>query len=422
MKENKLLSNTIMLYILTFSNYFFSFVTVPYQTRVLGKEIYGNLGFATSFMGYFQLILDFGFLLSATQEVAEHRKDKKKLESILTCVTCCKVILICATGLILSILCLTVQRFRVDIRLYILYYLAIAINSFIPDYLYRGLEEMKVITIRTVLIKFFFTAMIFVCLKEKSQYYYVPLLTLIGNIGAVIGVYIHIKRRIGLNFCRVTFKDIWESLKKSSFFFYSRIASTFYSVTNTFILGLIYGNNSGVVGLFSASDKLITTGKQGITPITDSLYPYMIRKKDFKLVKKLLLIFMPIITVGCLLGGMIAEPLCAVLFGEEFRDAGKYLRLLLPALWCAFPAMVFGFPVLSPMGLEKYANWSNIFGAIIQIIQLVIVAIFGKITVESVCIVTCITEIATLIFRVSVVYKHRNGMGKLEMGADQTEL
>lgn len=410
MKKNKLLSNTIMLYILTFSNYLFSFITVPYQTRVLGKEIYGNLGFATSFMGYFQLVLDFGFLLSATQEVAEYRNDKKKLENILTCVTCCKLILICLSGAVLSVLCLTVNRFRVDVRLYVLYFFAVAINSFIPDYLYRGLEEMKVITIRTVLIKFFFTAMIFVCLKEKSQYYFVPLLTLIGNTGAVIGVYIHIKRKIGLSFCRVTVKEILHSLKKSSFFFYSRIASTIYSVTNTFILGFVYGNNSGVVGLFSASDKLISTGKQGVTPITDSLYPYMIRKRDFKLVKKLLAIFMPIITAGCIVVGIIAEPLCALLFGEEFRDAGRYLRLLLPALWCAFPGMVFGFPVLSPMGLAKYANWSNIFGAIVQIVQLVIVAIFGKITAENVCIITCITEISTLIFRISVVYKYRKLM------------
>lgn len=407
MKKNRLLSNTIMLYILTFSNYLFSFITVPYQTRVLGKEIYGNLGFATSFMGYFQLILDFGFLLSATEEVAQYRNNKKKLEKILTCVTVCKILLISVSAVALGILCVTVDRFRLDIRLYILYFLAIAINSFIPDYLYRGLEEMKAITVRTVLIKFFFTAMIFVCLRDKSQYYFVPLLTLIGNLGAVIGVYFHIKKTIGLSLCRIEVQDIWDAFKKSSIFFYSRIASTVYSVTNTFILGFVYGNNAGVVGLFSASDKLITTGKQGMTPITDSLYPYMIRKRDFKLIKKLLLIFMPIITGGCIIAAIIAEPVCAILFGEDFREAGVYLRLLLPALWCSFPSMVFGFPVLSPMGLTKYANLSNIFGAVIQIVQLLILACIGSITVSNICIATCITEICTLIFRVGVVYKNR---------------
>ena len=46
-KEHKVLAtNTIMLYVLTLSNYVFSLLTVPYQTRVLGPELYGIIGFA----------------------------------------------------------------------------------------------------------------------------------------------------------------------------------------------------------------------------------------------------------------------------------------------------------------------------------------------------------------------------------------
>ena len=89
-----LLTNTIMLYILTFSNYFFNFITVPYQTRILGPINYGRLGFATAFMVYVQLFLDFGFLLSATEEVTNHRNDKKRISQIFTTVCCCKLILI----------------------------------------------------------------------------------------------------------------------------------------------------------------------------------------------------------------------------------------------------------------------------------------------------------------------------------------
>ena len=37
---------------------FFSFITVPYQTRVMGNEIYGKIGIATALMMYFQLFLD----------------------------------------------------------------------------------------------------------------------------------------------------------------------------------------------------------------------------------------------------------------------------------------------------------------------------------------------------------------------------
>ena len=68
-----LLQNTFMLYLLTFSNYFLSLVVVPYETRILGPTVYGTLGAATAIMVYFQLVIDFGFLLSGTQEVARSR-------------------------------------------------------------------------------------------------------------------------------------------------------------------------------------------------------------------------------------------------------------------------------------------------------------------------------------------------------------
>ena len=75
-KNGRFVTNTIFLFILTFSNYLFNFITFPYQTRVLGPEVFGNIGFATSVMTYFQLIMEFGFMLSATEDVSKNRDNK----------------------------------------------------------------------------------------------------------------------------------------------------------------------------------------------------------------------------------------------------------------------------------------------------------------------------------------------------------
>lgn len=55
-KSKVLVKNTVMLYLLQFSTYLFSFLTVPYQSRILGPEIYGILGVAGAVMIYFQLL------------------------------------------------------------------------------------------------------------------------------------------------------------------------------------------------------------------------------------------------------------------------------------------------------------------------------------------------------------------------------
>ena len=152
MKNKVLLKNTVMLYILTFSSYFFSFITVPYQTRVLGPEIYGQLGFAMSFAMYIQLVLDFGFILSSTEDVSRRRNDRKELGRILSAVTLCKCVLGILSFIVVNVLCCTVSRFKTDILLYELYFLWVFINSLLPDYLYRGMENMSIITYRTCLL------------------------------------------------------------------------------------------------------------------------------------------------------------------------------------------------------------------------------------------------------------------------------
>lgn len=406
MNNKLLLKNTFMLYILTFSNYFFSFITVPYQTRILGPEIYGKLGFAMAFATYIQLFLDFGFILSSTEEVARNRENKEQLKYILSGVTACKLVLGAISFLVVNILCFTVERFQKDVLLYELYFLWVFINSFLPDYLYRGLEEMSIITYRTVAIKFFFTIMIFVFLKNEHQYYAVPILNIIGAIGAVIWVYIDLYRRLGINFVRISRDYFLHTLQRSSTYFFSRIATTLYGATNTFILGFLYPTGN-TLGYYTSAEKLTTTARSAFSPIADSLYPHMVKNKDFKLVKKILVILMPIILFGCVFVWIFAEPLCALLLGEDFRLSGDILRLLMPIVAITLPSYIFGFPVLSPMGLAKYANISTIVGSIVQVVNLLILFLFGVLNVKTICIATCITETVVLSFRVIVVFRNR---------------
>jgi PST family polysaccharide transporter len=405
--SKRLANNALMLYILTFSNYFLFLITIPYQTRILGPTIFGAVGFAMAFTAYFQILIDFGFMISATEIVSRHRDDKDKVSSVLSAVTWCKIVLAIISGLIMAVLCLTVEQFRSDALLYILFFISSVLASFVPDFIYRGMENMRAITIRTVAIRLFFTLMIFIFLKKGTDYYVIPILGIIGNVGALVLVAFNLKS-LGIRFSKVSLRELKDTFKQSSFFFYSRIATNIYSATNIFMLGLIYGPATQVVGYYTSADRLITAAKQGVSPVIDSLYPYMVKHRDFKLVKKVLVIGLPVMAVGCGLVAIFAEPICVLLFGEPFRASGEYLRLLTPVAFIAFPAMLFGFPVLTPMGLSKYANMSNVIGAGLQIVQIAILFGTGHLTVVNICIITCITEIATLSYRLYIVWKNRH--------------
>src|SRR5574344_270561 len=104
MKAEKkiLLKNTIMLYIMRFSTYFFGFISVPYQTRVLGSQAYGKVALAMALMLYFQLIIDFGFILSGTQEIAKNSDNKKEVETIYSSIQYIKLGLIFVSFIIFT--------------------------------------------------------------------------------------------------------------------------------------------------------------------------------------------------------------------------------------------------------------------------------------------------------------------------------
>lgn len=411
LKTSLLLKNTIMLYILQFSTYFLSLVTVPYQTRRLGPEVYGVIGVAIAVMTYFQLFMDFGFLLSATEDISKNRDDADYINRKLTSITVLKTILAVISVVVMTVLCFAVPKFSEHKTLYIIYVLAYAINAFIPDYLYRGIEQMTAITVRTVLIKVFFTAMIFIFLKDASDYLVIPILLLIGNTGAVVGAYLHIFKKLGYRFKKPAEGEIFADFKRSLTFFYSRIATTVYSTTNTVIIGFI--DKTGVVtGYYTSADKVLTTAKNGLTPISDSLYPYMIKNKDFKLVKKCLMIFMPIILAGCAFVAVFAKPLCVLAFGKEFEGTAVILRAMLPAIVAILPSYILGFPTLGAMGLSKYANYSVIVGTVTHIIGLVILAFTGNLTVIGLAIMTSVSEWSILICRLVVVFKNRHIFSK----------
>lgn len=406
-----LLKNTLMLYLLTFSGYLFSFLTVPYQTRILGPEIYGALGFAQACSVYAQLFLDFGFLLSATEDAANHREEPEVLSGILSAVLGGKLLLGAAGLAVMTMLCAAVPVFREDWLLHELFYLSAFSNALLPDFLYRGLEKMDAIAYRTVAVKLFFTAAVFVFLRSEADYYAVPILNALGGAGACAWAYADVRKRLGVKLVRARGRDVYLALRRSAPFFLSRIATTVYGAANTVILGLI-APMGGTLGYYTSAEKLMTTARSAVSPIADSLYPYMVKNRDFALVKKLLLILMPLIIAGCTLVGIFAEPFCAVLFGEEFRESGALLRLLLPVVAVSLPTYVFGFPVLSPMGLAGYANTSVVAGAVVHGVQLAVLYLIGSLNVRTVCAATCVTELVILGIRVAVVLKNRKTGGK----------
>jgi PST family polysaccharide transporter len=402
------------LFLLTFSNYLLYFLTIPHQTRILGPDLFGLVGFAIAFTAYFKILIDFGFMISATEQVSIHRKDSTKISSILSNVTYARLLLAGASAILLVVLCLYVPTFRENYLLFMLFFIGSAAKSLQPDFVYRGVERMRAITIRSVLAQVFFMIFLFVLVKSPADILWIPALDAIGSIVALVFIMIHIYR-LGYKIKKPCSREVLATVKRGLWFFYSRIATNIYTATNIFVLGLSYGAASSVLGLYTSADRLVSAGKQAITPISDSLYPHMVSKRDFKLMKYILIGGTMLMAIGCSIVAVFAYPICAFIFGSEYYAAGEYLRILTVAVFLAFPGILLGFPALSPMGLAKQANISNIIAAGTQILQIGILAATGQLTAVNICIITCITEFVTLLYRGHIVYINRDRLSTVTL-------
>ena len=401
-EKQVLFKNTVMLYFLRFSTYFFGFITVPYQTRVLGPAVYGKVGAAMALMVYFQLLIDFGFMLSGTQEVALYSDDQKKVSEIYSSIQISKIFLSVVSFILLSLLCLLVPLYRDDYLFYVLYLVGTVIAGLVPDFVFRGMQAMGAVTLRVVISRLIFTAFVFVFLKKPEDYLMVPILSAIGNVIAFIWAVYYLKKSLGIKLVKVRREKVFSHTKVSSSFFLSRIATTLYTSTNVLILGHIAPLSRGD---YSVSNKLLTTGQSALTPISDSIYPYMTKNKDFKLIRKILLVMMPVIILVCSISFVFAKEICIIIFGSQYEGAGDILRGMMPAAIFTLPEYLLGFPTMTALGITKHANYSIYVSSAVHIANLFLLYFLGELNAVTLAWSTSVAAGVNLLYRAYQVRK-----------------
>ena len=407
---NKLFSNTFMLYILQISGYIFPLLTFPYLTRVLGTNNYGITVLANAIMIYFQMFVDFGFLISATKECSINRDDKEKLGRIVGSIIQGKIILASIAFIVLIALILNNESFKDKSLFIVLSYIPIIISIFITDYLFRGLEIMSAITYRTIISKTIYMILIFTLIKKPSDYILIPIIASISNIFIAVWSWYYILKKVKIIPRIASLKEVYYAIKDSSLFFVSRIASTIYSASNTIILGNVYNNVE--LGLYGAANTLISSARSLMSPIADSIYPYMVKNKNYKLVKNILLILTPIIFIGTGILYIFSDLVLLIISGEEFIKAVPLFRAMLPLIIITLPTYLLGYPILGSMGKMKEANLSVVYGSIFHILGIIVIYFTSNINMIYIINLTCITETIILIIRCYYVCKYRGNKNK----------
>lgn len=406
--ENKIfIKNTFMQYIMIIAQYIFPLLTFPYLTRVLEPHTYGIITYMTATVSYFQIIVDFGFNLSSTKNIAEHQDDKSYIARILGSTIQAKTLLLLLSMVIYTIMIPLIDILRGNILLAYLYMGTVGLSIFLPDFMFRGIEKMEIITLRFIVSKTITTVLTFILVRSKSDIFLIPMLNMLGSLVAIILTWYEIKK-LGIRIQFSNIKQVIKVIKESSIYFMSTFATTAFGATNTFMLGVM-SLPTTQIAYWGISYNLISSAQSLYSPIINSLYPRMAVKKDFGLVKKILYIFMPAIIITVIIVYILSDSIINIFCGPGYSEAVPIFKALLPVLIFSFPGMIIGFPVLGVIGRVKETTITTIISAVFHVVGLIIMAIVGQFTVFNIAVLRSLTEAVLLGTRGFILSKVSKG-------------
>jgi PST family polysaccharide transporter len=378
LKHSRLLENFISLSTLQVANYILPLITLPYLVRVLGPEKFGLIAFAQAFIGYFNVLTDYGFNLSATRDISINRKDNDKVSEIFSSVIIIKFGLLILSLFIMTLIIFSFDKFRSEWLIYYLTFGMVIGQVLFPVWFFQGMEKMKYITFLNILARIIFTISIFIFVKNASDFLYVPILSSLGSIVAGVLAFWIVFKDFGVKFRMPDFERVKFHLKEGWYIFISTVAISLYTTSNTFILGLF--TNNIIVGYYSAAEKIIRAVQGLLSPVSQTIFPHvsklMNESKDagIKFIRRITYLIGGLSFVISLVIFILANLIVETILGSQYTESIIILRILAFLPFLVGLSNVFGVQTMLTLNYKKaftniivFASGVNIFLAIILV-------------------------------------------------------
>lgn len=292
-------------------------ITYPYLIRVIGLELNGVIVFAQSISTYLSLIINFGFNIYGVRQVAIYKKNQLELDKIVSTIYTSKIFI--WFFLLLGWL-LLISKLAFFSQYYWAYFFSffITLNELLfPVWLFQGLERMKYISIVNITTRLVFILLIFLIIKDKMDYYIVPLLNSIGAlIAGLLSLWI-VFVKLGFKY-RVPSKNTMMTYFKEGFpLFVSFISIQIYANINKLLVGGFLGMTD--VSLYDFCEKIIALVRIPVSIIQQTVFPKISREKNVSFVNQVLKIVL-ILNILLCLGVLLLSPfIMNYMLGHVFK-------------------------------------------------------------------------------------------------------
>ncbi len=339
-----------------------TFWAFAHIARVLGSDLFGDLGFAAACTLYFRLIVSQGLDVYGIQEVARNRSLVATRGAVILGLRLASSVVAAAT--LVAAVSLIGKPPHVK-GLLLLYGLTLIASAISLQWVFQAAEQMSHVAIANVLGQLVFSVLVLAFLKHPDQLLWIPVLQAAGEVAACgyfLFLFIRIFGRVRASLDWREWRDI---LKGSVPMGLSSVLSLVMLNFDLILLGFL--KPASDVGQYSAAYKIVGFFSSFVLLYNRNLLPAvsrcrgdasMLRRISDRVQKYTLLLSVPLATGGAIL----SRPLMHLIFGSQFTGGAMALAILLWIIPLASIRALFRATLMSH-GLQ---NW-NLYVSLIAV-------------------------------------------------------
>lgn len=369
MNESKSIKkNFIYNFSLNIINIMFPLITAPYVSRVLGADNLGKYNFSLSLSSWFLIFATFGTTIYGVREIAKVRDNKKLLDKTFSEIFSINFIATLITFVVYTVIIFVNPKTNDEIILFLISAISIFMNLFCIDWFYMGLEDFKMITLRSLLIKVTCLVSIFIFVRQRDDYIIYALISTLAFGFANALNFVYSKKFVTLSFKNINLKH---HMKILIVFFYSNIVVSMYTIFDQVLLGLFSTNKD--VAFYSRSRQIYSIALSITLSISTVLLPKLtyLYKNDLENYKSLLkksINYIYIFSVPSVVGLMVlAKDIMWFFGGKEFENAYVSLTILSILVFTVSLSTWQYDQLFLPLGKEKVGLKGQMFMAMVSI-------------------------------------------------------
>lgn len=370
-KQKSVKINFLMNIILNMSSLIFPIITFPYVSRILLPVGTGKVSFVTSVVSYFAMLANLGIPTYGIRACAKVRDNKEELSRIVHELFIINIITSTISYLLLFGTVMLIPTLRQEKLLFVVVSSTIILNTMGMEWLYKSLEQYAYITVRSIVFKFVALILMFAFVHTERDYVIYGGISVFASVASNIFNFINVHRHISIR--PVGNYNLRRHLKAVAVFFAMSCATTIYTNLDTVMLGFMKGSEE--VGYYNAAVKIKGVLLSIVTSLGAVLLPrcsYFVEKgmiDEFKRISSKAINFVFLFATPVMVYFILfAKQGIYFLSGSAYADAIIPMKIIMPTILLIGLTNILGIQILVPLGKEKFVLYSEIAGAVVDLL------------------------------------------------------